>query len=230
MAKQVTDDEADLKRQARRRLIGAVALTTAVVVILPMVLDKEPKPTTPDIDLRIPDKDKAGEFLPQAGQSAVPVAATSAPVAASSVVTPVLPVSAVSVAAPAISADEVVAEKPVAAAQPVAKPAEKIVEKAAESAPSKPSSNERHPEKTKAEDKPATGGFVLQIGAYSNPEIAADWQKKLSKQGLHAYTEKGDGKTRLRVGPFSSREAADKARAKLELMALHPDLVELEKN
>src|SRR5512137_2836840 len=59
------DGEIDLKRQARRRLIGAVALVTSVVVILPMVLDGEPKPAGQSIELRIPDKDKAGEFTSQ---------------------------------------------------------------------------------------------------------------------------------------------------------------------
>ena len=67
MAKQSMDDEAGLKRRARRRLIGAVALTTAVVVLLPMLLDSEPKPAGQDIELRIPDKDKAGEFAPRIG-------------------------------------------------------------------------------------------------------------------------------------------------------------------
>src|SRR5512136_3036881 len=81
-AKQVTtDEESSLKRKARRRLIGAVALSVAVVVVLPMVFDGEPPaPTVSDIELRIPDKDKAGEFL---SSSAVPEA--SAPVAVSAV-------------------------------------------------------------------------------------------------------------------------------------------------
>ncbi len=65
MAKQITDDEDKLKRQARRRLIGAVALTTAIVVILPMVLENEPKPVGQDIELRIPDKDKVAAFVPK---------------------------------------------------------------------------------------------------------------------------------------------------------------------
>ena len=65
MAKQITDDEDRLKRQARRRLIGAVALTTAIVVVLPMVLDNEPKPVGQDIELRIPNKDKVGAFVPK---------------------------------------------------------------------------------------------------------------------------------------------------------------------
>lgn len=64
MAKRQTDEEQNIKRKARRRLIGAIALTLAVVVLLPMVLDSKPKSTAEDIDLRIPDPDKVGEFIP----------------------------------------------------------------------------------------------------------------------------------------------------------------------
>lgn len=71
MAKKLTDDELNLKRKARRRLIGAVALTLVVVVVLPMVLDSEPQPTGQDIDLRIPAPDKVGEFVPGVAVSEV---------------------------------------------------------------------------------------------------------------------------------------------------------------
>ena len=65
MEKQLTDEEIDLRRKARRRLIGAVALLIAIVVLLPMVLDNEPRLVGPqNIELRIPDKDKVGEFTP----------------------------------------------------------------------------------------------------------------------------------------------------------------------
>ena len=65
MAKQQTEDELNLRRKARRRLIGAAALTLAVVVILPMVLDSEPKISGKDIDLNIPDPNRAGKFVPR---------------------------------------------------------------------------------------------------------------------------------------------------------------------
>ena len=65
MAKRQVVSEDSLKRQMRRRLIGAVALFTALVIILPMILDREPSSTGHDIDLRIPDKDKAGAFSSQ---------------------------------------------------------------------------------------------------------------------------------------------------------------------
>jgi DedD protein len=69
MANQLTSDEVNLKRKARHRLIGAIALTLAVVVVLPMVLEIEPKSSVQDIELRIPDPDKVGELAPGIGES-----------------------------------------------------------------------------------------------------------------------------------------------------------------
>jgi len=64
MAKQLSDDEQNLRRKTRRRLIGALAFTLAVVVILPIVLDSEPNLARPDIDLRIPAVDDVAELAP----------------------------------------------------------------------------------------------------------------------------------------------------------------------
>jgi DedD protein len=86
MAKQLMDDEVSLKRRARRRLIGAVALAIVVVVLLPMVLDSEPKLVGQDIELRIPDKDKVGEFMPRMGIPSATVAVTVSAVASLPVV------------------------------------------------------------------------------------------------------------------------------------------------
>ncbi len=104
MAKQLMEDEDNLKRRARRRLIGAVALATAIVVVLPMLLDSEPKSVGRDIEIRIPDKDKVGEFVPNISMPPAPdtpqaasVEAAPAPAAASQVLAaPVAPAAAVS--------------------------------------------------------------------------------------------------------------------------------------
>jgi len=43
MARAISDEELQIKRRARRRLIGAIVLVIAIVVVLPMVLDSEPR-------------------------------------------------------------------------------------------------------------------------------------------------------------------------------------------
>lgn len=217
--KQVTDEESSLKRQARRRLIGAVALVTAVAVILPMVLDSEPKPAGVDIELRIPDKEKVAAFRPQEPTPAPVVVASAVPADSA-------PVSAETAVAASAVAPLPQAAAPEPAMQPEKKPLPAIKPE--------PKAEVRTPAKVepphKAEDAKADGGktsFVLQIGAYANAEIAKDWQGKLKKQGFHAYTEAAGERTRLRVGPFSSRDAADGARQKLLGLGLHPDLIDL---
>ncbi len=54
MPRSVSDEEIALKKRARRRLIGAIALVTVVVVLLPMFLDSEPRPLNQEISIQIP--------------------------------------------------------------------------------------------------------------------------------------------------------------------------------
>lgn len=254
MAKQIAQDEDRLKRQARRRLIGAVALTTAIVVVLPMVLDNEPKPAGQDIELRIPDKDKVGEFAPKIDLSSAsapaitlpasaPTVAASAPVVA---VTPPVPVAppvkvippvAQVVAAPTASVPVAVApvtskpapppaKTPVPAPKPKPEPKPEPVKHDAKAAPAKHESKAvAHTE----QGQPAPqSGFVVQIGAFSNADTAHSWQKNLKLRGFNAYTEKLGDKTRVRIGPYSTHEAASAARRKLEkTQGLHSNIVKL---
>lgn len=62
MAEQDTSPDADLqlKKRARRRLVGAVALALLAVIVLPMVMDREPRPASQDIQVRIPSQDGPG--------------------------------------------------------------------------------------------------------------------------------------------------------------------------
>ena len=121
MGKELTSDEENLRSKARRRLTGAVALTLAVVVILPMVLDIEPKPAMQDIELRIPSPDKAGEFVPDTmanNVKGVAHMASSAPTAVSA------PAAALSVAK-AMTANTNTVAAPVQSASGKIKTAEK---------------------------------------------------------------------------------------------------------
>jgi len=57
MAQEKQDVET-LKRRGRRRLVGAVALVLAAVIVLPMVFDPEPRGTPSAVSVRIPGEDE----------------------------------------------------------------------------------------------------------------------------------------------------------------------------
>jgi DedD protein len=70
----------------------------------------------------------------------------------------------------------------------------------------------------------ASGGeYVIQVGAFARPEAVI---AKLSSAKLPYYTEPmGGNLTRVRAGPFPSREAADQALGKLKDLGLKPGAV-----
>lgn len=210
------DDEDNLKRQARRRLIGAIVLVTVVVAVLPMLLDSEPKSVVKDIELRIPDKDKAGEFVPNAALPSVPAAAQPASSPA---------VAAPAVTSPVVTSDDVpqvaVAPQTPDASQPAARPAAAPEQKRVtpETAPAEAAHKEQAAQQS---------GYIVQIGAFSNADTAHRWHKNLVKQGIKAYTEKTGDKLRVRAGPYATREAAEKVLRRLESQGLHPNIIALD--
>jgi DedD protein len=231
MAKQQTEDELNLKRKARRRLIGAVVLTLAVVVILPMVLDNEPKPSGKDIDLSIPAPDKAGEFVTHRPVSEV---AVTLPSEASSVMAspaPVVAASAIDTPALAPQADKpsVAPSSPQQAAPSKAKTSpESSPHKSAESQKSAepPQSTQIHKSaEAGSADQGSAESYVAQVGAYSKPDTAKQELNKLKKWGFKAYIEKAGDKTRVRVGPYVDRAKAEKAAHQLEKHGLHPVII-----
>ena len=208
MAKQIiTDEESKLKRQARRRLLGAVALTILVVVLLPMVLDREPPASTQDIELQIPDKNTVGEFVPQMVLPPLNASdAASQPVSAP-VIAPLLDVKPVAVR-------DKMDSKP----EPQAKPGSEAKPKA--------EAGQRNQTARVNTKKPHTG-FVLQVGAFANASAAKALHEKLQKQGYPSYIEKIGDKTRVRVGGYSTHADAEKVRHKLEIQGMKPDVVNL---
>lgn len=220
MAKQTTEEELNLRRHARRRLIGAVALVLLAVFLLPVVFDSDPAQTSGnDIELRIPNKDNAGEFepkidLPELDKMAAEVAAASV-----SAVAQPAPVEAPLVA-------PVVKETP-------AKPAQETAPKV--EAKPKVETKPTVESKPKAESKPAAKqqplpktGWVVQVGAFANTDTAKNLRDKLIKEGYRAYTEKAGDVVRVRAGSYPSQEAAEKVKAKLEAQGMHSNVVHLD--
>jgi len=80
---------------------------------------------------------------------------------------------------------------------------------------------------SKPEAKPvaeAAGRFVVQVGAFADTAVAREARAKVEKLGLHTYTQSVDtdnGKRiRVRLGPFVTRDEADKAAAKVKAAGL----------
>ena len=170
MAKQQTEEELNLRRKARRRLIGAIALTLAAVVILPMVLDSEPKPTGQDIELRIPAPDKAGEFVSGVAVSEV---VGASPFAVSAVEAASIPA-----AEPIAAASSVVQAKPDAV--PGEQPAVASILKT--DVPDKDQSAANKQPESKSTNKLGSGeGFVAQVGAYANADTPKREARKPKK-------------------------------------------------
>lgn len=217
MAEQDTSPDADLqlKKRARRRLVGAVALALLAVIVLPMVMDREPRPASQDIQVRIPSQDGPGFAA-----KVLPGKPVSTPLPA--------PVpKAVAEPVPAPTAEPKPAAEPAPARPPVAAAPAKVAEKTV--APPKKAEPAKTPAPVKpaADAKPvseAAGQWVVQLGAYKEAGNVKLLLAKLKGVGVPAYTEKFESpqgpRTRVRAGPFASQDAAEKARSRIKIVGV----------
>lgn len=136
------DAQLQLKKRARRRLIGAVFFVSVVAVVLPTVMDQEPRQQVADVEIRIPgqdDKPFAPKFASAAASKPVddarPEPAPPEPVPVAPVVKPPAAESARPTArlVDAAPAERKTEEKP---AKPADKPLAKSPEKPLEKIPS----------------------------------------------------------------------------------------------
>ncbi|CAG4908028.1 SPOR domain-containing protein [Paraburkholderia saeva] len=226
------------KQRARRRLVGAIALVVAAVVVLPMVLDSHPKPVTDDISIDIParpaPKASASPEDTQAGVAPDNPPAATALAASGLAPAGMKPDTAAKVsevpAAPVTKQAATPDTKATVAAKP-ARPEAPVV--AANSAPqTKPATKpaqpaEAVPQTAAAADAdsgtpaaPPGNRFAVQLGSFPDDASAHSWATKLKAAGVPAYTERrkqsdGSMRTLLRAGPFADRAAASAAIAKV---------------
>jgi DedD protein len=212
----ITGEQAEQARvRAKRRLIGAVVLLGVGVIAFPLLFETQPRPIPVDIPIVIPPRDGAPPLaLPAPKPAAKPAA--SAPVVTAPAPTPVAekPVEAPA-PAPVKASEPPAPTKPVVAAAPPPKP----------TPPAKPA-----PEAPKPSAQ-AAGRFVVQIGAFSEASAVRDVRSKAEKAGLATFTQTvntADGqRTRVRVGPFASREDAEKAAAQAKAAGLGSSVLTL---
>jgi DedD protein len=198
-----------LRRRGRRRLVGAIALVLLAVIVLPMVFDSEPRQGAPAVSVRIPSEDDAG-FSPKPAPK-VP----SAPKLAA------VPETQKPAAAPKAEAkaDE---KQQKSAAAPKAEP--KAEEKPA--VPATPKAAPQEAEQQRAQAAIRGEQFVVPVAALANADKLKELVARLNEAKLPYYTEPvatAQGQvTRVRVGPFEDRAAAEKAAERLKALGLKP--------
>ena len=208
-----------LRQRARHRLLGAAVLVVLAVIGFPFLFDTQPRTVSVDIAVEIPDKNKSrvpanpAEAAPTPAASPTPLPPEQGLSAKEEVVAP----TAANATKPAPLAPALPATSPQLSAKPEAAKAE-----AAKAEPDKPPT---------AEVKDGAARFVVQVGAYADADKAREVRRKLEKAGLKTYTHVADTKegkrTRVRLGPFATRDEADKAADKAKQLEFTPAVLTL---
>lgn len=233
MPPEIQNDQAlDLKKRARRRLVGAIALVIIMIIVLPMIIKDRAIPETPKEEIKISmptaqeqiemNKQNSPESHPaeKATEHAVmPETTASATESVSNMAekaNAAVPINDASVV-------ETIEKKtePIAAPKEIKQTEVKVTEnKSTEDKPSQKlaeikstepkSVDVKKVDEVKADAK--NGDFTIQIGVYSDPANVTQLQAKLKAAGFTSRTEKistpkGE-KIRLRVGKYASRQDA----------------------
>lgn len=210
------DQELTLKKRARRRLVGAIALVLLMIIFLPQVLQDR---------ALLAQHEPITITMPEAVTPAIPERSPKQNT-----------LSAASNAGQIIEDDH--------SSEFIAPVTEPVTDKQAGVVPPKEAENKNQTEKTAAptvenkaavktpedrkpeEQKPVKSQelFTVQVGVYSDPENVKRLQEQLKQAGFSTYTEKvktpkGDS-LRLKAGSFNSRQNAETALTKIKAIGL----------
>ena len=207
-----SQDVDTLRRRGRRRLVGAIALVLLAVIVLPMVFDQQPKQTTP-VNVRIPSEDEGGLSPKVAPQPAAPSSPAPAPTGRALESAS----ASASASAPAATGES---------GKPEAAPQRPIAPKSEAAGSGHAVAKADGAQRARAEAARADKEFVVPVAALAEQDKVRLLTARLRAAKLPYYTEAIETKkgkvTRVRVGPFTSREAAERALAKLEKLGLKP--------
>ena len=246
-----------IRKRARHRLMGSVVLVLGAVVGLPLLFDSQPRPVAIDTPIVIPDRNQTSPLSATAGSAKTgaikeglaqdQVIAAGQTGAAKSAVTNSAGLDPHEEVVTKDSKAEVRLEpKPElkAEAKPEPKSENKAEPKAEPKAESKNDSKlEAKPDakeaaKAKAlldgKEAPKAGDAVrsvVQVGAYADLAKAKEARAKLESAGFKTYTQEIDTKDgkriRVRVGPFATKEEADKTAEKIRKLNLQTSVLKL---
>ena len=221
------------RTRARQRLIGAAVLVVIGIIGFPLVFETQPRPIPVDIPIEVPKKDGAPPLVmpparaPSPNSAASPVAAAPAAAPPAEVITEAREEAGREVTAPpAAAARPETRPAPVTVPEPPPKPEPRPEAKPEVKPPAAGSDGARarallEGKPTAAATAPAAsdaGRFVVQVGAFADAAAARETRQKVEKLGLKTYTQvastSAGNRIRVRVGPFGTRDEADKALTK----------------
>jgi DedD protein len=204
-----------LRRQARHRLIGATVLVFVAVVGFPLVFDTKPREVAADIRIDMPERDAVRPSQVPAAPASVAKAPVPDDVKA--------PVSQAPEPEPQTLAK--LPDPPIAELKkPEAKPAD------TKSAPKEEVVNTTKPDAEKSKDDGAPR-FIVQVGAFSDEAKVKEVRAKLEKAGyttyVHVAQTKEGKRTRVRIGPFATKQEAQKVVGKIKSLNFNASVLTL---
>ena len=230
----------EARLRARRRLIGAAVLVVIGVIGFPLLFESQPRPIPVDIPIEIPRKDASPALAmptvrPAKPAPAVPIEPIAEPAVSASAS------NATASSAPVITETRADAgrERPALTAQTEPAPPKPVpvTPKPVVNAAVMPTLSSTPAHVAAAEAKHAqaapdgqssdasdtntqAGRFVVQVGAFAESSAARDMRHKVEKLGLKTYTQmtqtSAGNRIRVRVGPFASRDEAERVQAKIK--------------
>jgi DedD protein len=231
----VADIEA-ARTHARRRLVGALVLLAAGVIGFPLLFETAPRPLPGDVPIELSRRD-GGAVVSATEPAPTPVARPVAPPPPEEPPASAPAPAAVAEAPPAAPPTTAVVPAPAPTPAPALAPAP-----APAPAPARSDDGERArallqgqgaapaaPAAAAASE--AAGRFVVQVGAFSDPNVLRETRARVERLGLKTYTQviaaNGGSRTRVRVGPFTTREQADDAAARIKAAGLPASILAL---
>ncbi len=192
MARVKNEQDLLLKKRARRRLVGSVVLVIMAIVFLPMILEHVPEQERKEIEINMLSENVLDKPSEVISQNMS---------AENKISTSIKP--------------NIRSNTP---KEVIIKP-EKLTEKVGSKEGSE--SNSQDKELIRAIEK-----YVVQLGAFSDATKAKDQQRSLEANGIRkAYIEmiKNENAeiTRVRVGPFSTRDEAENEQIKIKLLGIN---------
>ncbi len=251
----VSDAVQQARTRARRRLIGAVVLLVIGVIGFPLVFESQPRPIPVDIPIEIPKKDAVAPLAMPAERSSMnasaPVAdapmATARDVAKERADTSIGPALRDAPKASVKPAEEIITETRADAGRELtpapgqSAPAKPMAPNVAAALPASSSADtapagESARARALLEGKPVVAAeaprFIVQVGAFADADAAREVRLKVEKLGMKTYTQiaqtaSGSRMIRVRVGPFASRDEADRAFAKARAAGIAANVLTL---